>query len=105
MCCCWPAQAAHAGPDVAASCAARHATLLFRQRDWPAAVAVLAEHGVSSSPGNFELYREVVLEVLAANMQQRQQAAEEHARWAAEGLFGRACGCRCRHRRCMVAGF
>ncbi|WIA40104.1 hypothetical protein OEZ86_013511 [Tetradesmus obliquus] len=72
--------AAHAGPDVAASCAARHATLLFRQRDWPAAVAVLAEHGVSSSPGNFELYREVVLEVLAANMQQRQQAAEEHAR-------------------------
>jgi hypothetical protein len=42
---------------------------------------VLAEHGVSSNPANFELYREVVLEVLAANMQQRQQAAEEHARW------------------------
>jgi hypothetical protein len=41
---------------------------------------VLAEHGVNSNPANFELYREVVLEVLAANMQQRQPAAEEHAR-------------------------
>jgi hypothetical protein len=55
---------------------------------------VLAEHGVNSNPANFELYREVVLEVLAANMQQRQQAAEEHARWVAwqqHNVF--ACSC------------
>lgn len=42
---------------------------------------MLAQHGVSANPANFELYREVLLEVLGANMQQRQPEAEDQARW------------------------
>eukprot|EP00878_Enallax_costatus_P044551 GHUV01053219.1.p1 GENE.GHUV01053219.1~~GHUV01053219.1.p1 ORF type:complete len:206 (+),score=75.58 GHUV01053219.1:877-1494(+) len=84
--------AAQAGHEVASTVAARHATVLFRQQDWPGAVAVLAQHGVSANPANFELYREVALEVLGANMQQRQPEAEDHARCAARQRNGGLCG-------------
>ena len=73
-------QAAQAGPELASTYAARHAQLLLKQHDWAAAAAVLATHGVNSSPANFQLYRDVVLEVLAADMQQRQPQAELHAK-------------------------
>lgn len=73
-------QAAQAGPDLAAGCAARHAHMLMQQRDCPAAAAVLATHGVAASAAHLQLYRDVALEVLAADMQHRQPQAEEHTR-------------------------
>lgn len=73
-------QAVQAGPELASAYAARHALLLLKQHDWSAAVAVLAAHGVDSNPANFQLYRDVVLEVLAANMHQRQHQAEAQAK-------------------------
>lgn len=73
-------QAAQAGPEAVASCAARHAALLVRQQDWAAAASVLAAHGVAASAVHFGLYREVALEVLGASMQQQQPEAEAHAR-------------------------
>ncbi|KAF8062969.1 IFT172 [Scenedesmus sp. PABB004] len=72
--------AAQAGPELAAALAVRHAGLLARQRDWPAAAEVLATHGVSADPGCLELCREVALEVLGASQAQRSEAAEEHTR-------------------------
>lgn len=75
-------QALQAGPELAAAYSARHALLLLKQHDWAGAVAVLAAHGVNSNPENFQLYRDVVLEALAADMQHRQHTAELQARCA-----------------------
>lgn len=73
-------QAAQAGPELASSYSARHALLLLKQHDWAAAAAVLATHGVNTNAANFQLYRDVVLEVLSADMHHRQPQAELHAR-------------------------
>lgn len=73
-------QAVQAGPDIVCATAARHASMLHRQQDWAGAVAILAQHGVNGNPAHFELYREVVLDVLGASQRQRQPAAEQHAK-------------------------
>lgn len=73
-------QAAQAGPELATAYSARHALLLLKQHDWAGAVAVLAVHGVNTNQANFQLYRDVALEVLAADMHHRQQQAELQAR-------------------------
>lgn len=73
-------QAAQAGPELSTAYAARHAQLLLKQGDWASAVAVLAVHGVNTNPANFQLYRDVVLEVLAADLHTRQRATEQQAR-------------------------
>jgi hypothetical protein len=89
-----PHQVAQAGPpEVAASYAARHADVLMRRRDWAAAAAVLATRSVAAQPQHFQLYRDVALEVLGARMQDRQPAAEEHARYT-ENTPPRQCALR-----------
>lgn len=71
-------QAAQA--ELSTAYAARHAQLLLKQGDWASAAAVLAVHGVNTNPANFQLYRDVVLEVLAADLHTRQRATEQKAR-------------------------
>jgi hypothetical protein len=73
-------QAAQAGPELSSVYSARHALLLLKQHDWAGAIAVLATHGVNTNPANFQLYRDVVLEVLAADMHHRQHQAELQSR-------------------------
>lgn len=67
---------------------ARHALLLLKQHDWAGAIAVLATHGVNTNPANFQLYRDVVLEVLAVDMHHRQQQAELQCRYELQHVLG-----------------
>lgn len=71
------AQAAQAGPELAAATAARHAELLLRQGDAPAAAAVLAARGAGAQPGAATVAKAVALEVLGASKAARSAQAEQ----------------------------
>lgn len=75
-----PPQAAQAGPEVAASYAARHAQVLLRQHDFMAAAGVLAQHGVSPEPSHLQLYTDLTLELLGCGQGSRNAEGEAHLR-------------------------
>jgi hypothetical protein len=82
-------QAAQAGPELAAATAARHAQLLLRQGDAPAAAAALARRGVSAADASLlAAYRGVALDVLGAPAAARSAQAEQDVRRGRGGGMG-----------------
>ena len=57
--------------------AARHAERRFKQGEYGQAAAVLAKHGVASSPVYFQLYRDIAGGVFSSAVRERTDEAEK----------------------------
>ena len=64
------------GQDIATRYAARHAQLKAKQQEFKEVVNILAEHGISPDPANFDLYKYATKQVLAAKKSDRSHEVE-----------------------------
>jgi hypothetical protein len=69
--------AAKSGPQVASRYVSKHAALLVKQKDFPEAAAVIAQHCTLADATQVELYQKIAMEILGVAREARNERAEQ----------------------------